>query len=222
MRTIGTKIVKLAELCENLFVRQSLNHDHVLALAELIQAGAKTHSLIEVTEIDGVMTIVDGRHRKQAFELNNILDVEVKVLKFDSEEEIIAYAFKANTGGSLPPSTDDIEHTVRMLLERKVPRKSIAKMLGLPEELGEKYVKIVQSKIARAKLHRAAAAVVDDGLSAPKAAETYGVNLDVLRQLLSGHKKQGKTTVVQKKAALKKGLRAFSSKQGTLIKNLMK
>ncbi len=218
MKVIGTKIIQLADLTESLFVRTSLNHDHVLALAELIESGVKMKTSIEITDKN---VMVDGRHRREAYGLNNITEVEAKVLSFDNDAEMIAYAYRSNTGGSLPPSRGDTEHTVRLLLDRKVAKKYIAEVLGLPNEVAMKYVNIVQSKFARQKLLQAAAAVVDDNMTAPKAAEQHGVDLDQLKQLLSGHKKKGKPCAAQKKAEISKTYRSFAAKQAQAVKWLL-
>lgn len=127
---------------------------------------------IEVTDRDGVMNVVvEGRHRKEAYELNNVAEIKVKVLEFDDEAEMIAYAYKANTGGSLPPTPQDTEHTIMLLLEHGETMKRIGELLGLPAGMARKYISSVKSKISRQKLMKAAAAITDGGLTVAKAAE---------------------------------------------------
>lgn len=137
---------------------------------------------IEVTDRDGVMNVVvEGRHRKEAYELNNVAEIKVKVLEFDDEAEMIAYAYKANTGGSLPPTPQDTEHTIMLLLEHGETMKRIGELLGLPAGMARKYISSVKSKTSRQKLMKAAAAVTDGGLTVAKAAEQYEVDADALR-----------------------------------------
>ncbi len=218
MKILRTETVKLSDLQENLFVRQTLNHDHVLALAELIEGGIAMKDPIEILED---RTIVDGRHRKQGYELNDWTEVVCRVLHFNSDAEMIAYAYKQNTGGSLPPSRTDTEHTVRLLLDRKMAKKNIGSALGLPPEVAVKYVNIVQSKIARQKLQQAASAVIDGGLTTPKAAELHDVDVDQLRQMLSGSKKKSKKGLPQKQQQLSTAYRALASTQGKIMKWLL-
>jgi hypothetical protein len=222
MRNKGTRTVKLADLQMNLFVRKALNQDHALYLADLIENGVQLRDLIEVTDRDGVMNIVvEGRHRKEAYELNNVAEVKVKVLEFDDEAEMIAYAYKANTGGSLPPTLQDTEHTIMMLLERGEAMKRIGELLGLPAGMARKYINSVKSKTSRQKLMKAASAITDGGLTVAKAAEQYEVDADALKQVLSGHKRKHKMGVAEVQRGLTKTYKSLSSKNAALIRSLL-
>ncbi len=186
MRYLRTQTVSLAELQANLFVRQVLDQDHVLFLAGLYAGGVR----FEPIQVDENMSIVDGRHRREMFEFEGLREVEVEVFHFENEAEMIATAFKANCGGSKPPTPSDIDHTIELLLERGGNPKSIADILGLPAKMVRKYVDDVKSRLARAKLMRAVDAVLNGGLSVAKASEQYGVDLDKLKEHLAGKKKK--------------------------------
>lgn len=93
-------LVKLAELNVNKFVRKELDTDQVLFLAGLIENKVELPK-IEITED---LSVVDGRHRKEAYDLNNFTEVEAKVLVFESTAELIGYAYRANSGGPKPPT----------------------------------------------------------------------------------------------------------------------
>lgn len=217
MKTKGMKVVKLEDLQVNLFVRRELDQDHVLYLAELIENGVEMNDPIEVTED---LTMVNGRHRKEAFELNGVTEVKVRILEFENETEMIAYAYKANTGGSLPPSQHDTEHTVMVLLERGEAKKRIGELLGLPPNMARRYINEIQSKANRAQLQRAVAAVTDGGLTVPKAAEQYGVEIEKLKEALSG-KKKGKTNgISDAQRRLTTLFRSVSQRHAHLIRGL--
>lgn len=218
MKSKGMKVVKLADLKANLFVRRELNQEHALYLAELIETGVEMNDPIEITED---LMVVDGRHRKEAFELNNVAEVKVRVLEFENEAEMIAYAYKANTGGSLPPSQSDTEHTVVVLLERGESKKRIGELLGLPAGLARKYVNQIESKANRAKVQRAVAAVVEGGLSAVKAAEQYGADLEKVKEALSPKKKGKANGIAEARRNLTRLFRSVSQKHSHLIRSLL-
>lgn len=189
MKVICTKTMLLSEIKENLFVRRALNTDHVCYLAELMESGVKMNDLIEVTETG---ELVDGRHRKSAYELVGISEVEVRVLSFDNEAEMTAYAYKANTGGSLPPTQEDTEHTIALMLEKGQPKKQVAGLLNLPASLAKKYIGQIELRLKRAKLNQAKIAVLDEGITIPKAAAQFGVDENDLREALGGNKRKSK------------------------------
>lgn len=218
MKTMGTKTIGLDKLQENLFVRKQLNQDHVLYLAELIENGVKMKDLIEVAED---FRIVEGRHRKEAYELNGVSEVSVRMLKFENDAEMIAYAYKANTGGSLPPTPEDTEHTILLLLEQGEPKKQIGDLLGLPAGMARRYVAEVQSKAARAKMQRAAAAITDGGLTVAQAAENYGVDADKLKETLSGHRKRNARGITEIQRGLTRSYKSLGSKNAALIRSLL-
>lgn len=223
MRNKGMRTVKLTDLQLNLFVRNKLDQEHALCLAELLESGVMFNDPIEVTDRGGVMNIiVDGRHRREAFELNGVTEVRVRVLEFDNEAETIAYAYKANTGGSLPPTAQDTEHTVLLLLEHGESVKRIGELLGLPAGLARKYINSVRSKVLRQKLMNAATAVTNGGLTVAKAAEQYEVDADKVREMLSGHRRKHKVGVAEVQRNLTKAYKSLSSRNAALISSLLK
>ncbi len=195
MRIKKTETVKLADLHVNLFVRKVLDQDHALYLGELISAGVEMNEPIEVTEQNGLCEIVDGRHRREGYELAGVSEVKVKVLEFDNEVEMIAYAYRKNTGGSKLPTTGDTDHTVALLLQRKESMKSIAELLNIPVELARKYATEIKSRMNRQALQNAMHSVITDGLTITKSAEMHGVDIDKLKEILSGKRKKHKVGV---------------------------
>ena len=135
---------------------------------------------------------------------------------------MIAYAYKANTGGSNPPTAADTEHTVMLLLERGEAKRRIGELLGLPAGLASKYINEVKSKAARAKLLRAEAAVVDGGLTAPKAAEQYNVDVEKLKEELSGKKrKQKQNGIEDSQRKLTQLFKSMGQKNAAMLRQIL-
>jgi len=212
-------LVALKDLKKNLFVRTELNHDHVLMLADLIRGGVKLPP-IEIT-LDN--TVIDGRHRIEAYELNKIFDLEATVTEDVTEEsDLIVRAFKANTGGSLPPTRQDTEHTIMLLIDRGVPKKQIGDSLGLPAGMARRYIEEVQSRAKRAQLLRAAAAVAEKDVTVSQAADDYKVDIDDLKEVMSGRRrKQRRGGVAQARRTLTTTYRSLASKNAALLRGIL-
>lgn len=212
-----TVTVAIAELKANLFVRQALNPDHVLVLAGYAENGVKLPPI----KITPDRAVVDGRHRIAAYQLLDRDQVEAEVVEVDSEAELIAMAYKANVGGSLPPSSKDTEHTVMLLLEHKETMKRIGELLGLPSGLARRYVKEVQTRAASAKMQRAVSAVTDDGLTVVKAAELHEVDPEKLKERLSGHRRAQRSDIPEIQRGLTRTFRSLGARNATLLRNLL-
>ncbi len=225
MKKKQRRIISITDLQENLFVRKALDQDHVLYLAELIDSGVEMRDPIEVAEIESpegkVLTIIDGRHRKHAYELNNVTEIEVEVLEFEDEAEMISYAYQKNVGGAKPPTQADTEHTIDVLIRSGVPKKRIAELLNLPSYLARKYINLVHSKMERQKVMRAAAAVREGGLTLYKAAIQYDVDPESLKVALGGKKKPPKNRVEEIHRNLTKAYKSIGQRHAALIRNLI-
>jgi len=217
MKATKNRTVDVKDLQVNLFVRHALNQDHALALAELIEAGENLPP-IKVTES---LIVIDGRHRKEAYDILDIKSVTVEVIDVSDESELIAMAYKANVGGALPPTMQDTEHTVTSLLELGKSVKAISELLNLPASLARKYVNEVKSKLARTKLQRAAAAITDGGLTLAKAAALHGVDIDKLKNVISGHRRSHKNGVADINRELTAMFKSVSQRNAGYCKTVL-
>ena len=217
---------KLIDTIEtNLFVRNRLDQDWAIQLAELLDAGTSL-SPIKITqnnfypEMEKKWLMVDGRHRIEAHLLLNLTEIDYEIVQVRNEQELIALAYKSNLGGSLPPRKEDTEHTVRLLIERKVLVKDIAEMLGLPASITRKFVTEIKSKDKRAKEMRAVAAVTEGGLTIPKAAEQYDADEDRVREILGGRGRKHAKGIEETQRTLTALQRSHSQKVAKIMKAL--
>jgi hypothetical protein len=190
----------------NLYVRKELSQDHCMYLACLLDDADDPVALEPIVVIpefedrtDDVLhfiqgsdkyVLVYGRHRLWA--LDKILDrSEVKVLVIlegiTTKSELISLAYRENTGGSLPPTNADTEHTIEELLKLKASKKKIADMLGLPPGLARKFVNNVESRLERAKVNRVLRKVAEESITIVEAAREEGVDPGkVRRKMVTG------------------------------------
>lgn len=203
MKVIGKKTVDLAKLQVNLFVREGLDQEHVLYLAELISNKVPMRELIEVVENkDSTFMLVEGRHRKEAYELNDYKTLEVKVLEFDDYAEMVGYAYRANTGGNKPPTPADTEHTILTLINKGVAKKRIPELIGLPDKMVSNYIDKVVSKLNRQKVQRAIDAFSEGKVTMTQAAEAEGVALEKVKEAITRHRRKDRNGIPEIKQRL--------------------
>ncbi len=186
----------IRELKTTFFVRRSLDEEHALRLAELLENGTELPPIL----ITPTGEVIDGRHRMEAHELTNRKEIRCRIVNVQEVSAIIAMGYKANTGGSLPPKKEDTEHTIELLLLRKVPKRRIAELLELPMGLASKYVNQVEFRLSQARL-RQALRDVSDGVTVEVAAKKNDVEVKALRQAISGRTRKISTITELKKLA---------------------
>jgi len=221
------KTIKLSEIQRSYFVRTTINEAHALFLAELYESGV---AVPPITVTADTLTLVDGRHRLTAMELALRKEAEVEIVPEMTSDELIAAAFTANLGGSLPPTRDDIEHTIELLMDQGKNRKEIVDLLsasaknkaGIPASLMRTYVGKVQSNIFHRAMRRAVLAVVDGGLTVEQAAIKYAVDREKLRDEIRGKKKKSKEFGAREiKSGLSQKFKSNSQVVASLYRKLM-
>lgn len=207
---------KISDLQVNLFVRQSLDQDRVFYLAQLIENGTEL-APIQVQD-DGV--VIDGRHRKEAYELLNRTEIMCEIVPTMTRTEQIAAAYRANTGNALPPTQADTEHTIGLLLDAKQSVKHIAMMLQMPVGMARRYVHTVQSKKTRQRLVQAAHAVTDSDMTVAQAVAHFEVDKVKLQEMLSGRRKKQKAGYSELQRTITKQYRSLGMKNAALFRSL--
>jgi hypothetical protein len=110
---------------------------------------------------------------------------------------MIVYALRANTGGALPPTSDDFEHTIRLLQAQGLTPKRIMDLLDQKDLFGSmilarpivrRYLNDIASKEAKVRLRKAVLAVTDHKYTVPRAAREFTVKEQTLRDELRGKK----------------------------------
>ncbi|MDO8512397.1 MAG: ParB N-terminal domain-containing protein [bacterium] len=209
----------------DLFVRTALNEDWVVTLADLVQAGTELPPIV-VVSVGERFRVVDGRHRKAAYELCGKDKILVQLTEVPGGEiGLISASYKANVGGSLPPTKDDTEHTIEALLDAGATKKNIGQLLNLPASLARKYVDSVENRIKRRRVNKAALAVATESLTIPQAAQIHNIDVDDLKTRLGvkpGRKKKIIDFASDGLVQCRKRHRGLSSSRGRFLAELVK
>lgn len=189
--------VPLKDLKTSFFVRKKLNDDRVLQLAELYQSGVKLPPI----EINWENEIIDGRHRKAALEMLDRQVAECHSIGQKGTPESIVIALKANMGGALPPTKEDIVHTCMLLLNNGWTERKILDnfQVMFPRDLARKYLKDAWGVVLDGRL-KSAMKAISEGLTVKEAAEKFQVPLDKLKN----HLNPNRTKRAQKSTAWRK------------------
>ncbi len=212
-----TKEVRISTIKTNHFVRKELNQDRVLFFAELLEEGEDLGAIEITTDHE----MIDGRHRLEAHLLCDKEVIHAKDSEISGEAELIEKAFRANSGGALPPTRQDIEHTVGLLLDCNESMKSIAERLGLPAKLSRDLARDVKSKRQRVILQKAINSVAEGGMTVAKASEVHKVDLGKLKEALSGKKHKPEFGVSTIKATSTRMYKSASSKIASTMRKLI-
>lgn len=219
------KVVKLAELKTRYFVRKGINQDHVLMLAELYEAAfleskdsvtaSKAIQSIQVTE---ELEVVDGRHRKEAMELAQLTDVRVELLPPMTTAELVVAAAKANYGGALPPTREDMIFTVEQLLTKHgMTAKMVEDSLTmLPKSVARKYINMATKRIHDLKM-RLAITDITNGINLAAAAKVHGLKPEAIQMVLEGKRPRSKTGAAQLSSALTSYHKGYAIQVGRVI-----
>lgn len=169
------------------------------------------------------MEIVDGRHRAQAYEFAGKSDIPVEIVQGGelSLTQIVSMAYKANSGGPLPPTVADTEHTIAMLIKDNpsITQKGVAEVLGIRTSWARKLMASVRAKMTRKALSDARAAITNGGLTLPQAAKQYELNIDQLRDFVNGNKKKEKGSKGNMRRELTARFRSFAVKNAAQLRD---
>ncbi len=187
--------MELSEIREKFFVRTALNNGRVEALRTLHKSGVDLGPLVvsesPVPELNGIL--IDGRHRKVMFLGEGLKKADVELRRYDSLAEMIVDAMKCNSGGPLPPTDADTNHSLQELLESGTSRKAIIEMIstqmGLPKKLIQGHLDVVQSNMFKARVVKAKNAVISGNKNVQQAADEYDVDVKSVRKALGSEKK---------------------------------
>ena len=174
MSNVNIVEVKVSELVNGFYVREKFNDNHLAMLLSLSEGGVKFPPI----EITKEKEIIDGRYRTELAKLLDKEFIEAIIIKDGkAETELAAQALGANLGGSLPPTKEDIIHTIKYLIGKSFPKDEIISKLSRP--LPASMVRVLYlratSEIAKAKGFRGAHLVKEDGLSIEEAAKRVGL-----------------------------------------------
>lgn len=215
MKLVRKSTVDISTLKTTFFVRAALDQERVLQFAMLKEAGVKFPPIV----IDEDGNIIDGRHRYEAELFLSATHVDVEVRSFNSEIDKIEFAFKSNTGGSLPPTDKDLTHVVKMLLDKNVAQKKVAEITGLPFVICKKLIDKIRRDDKSLKLNRAMRDLSVGSITLERAAEIHNVNPEDLRKKVGGKgKKLSEHDAFMR--AFKKSNRSAGAKFGAHMKKL--
>lgn len=222
---IKHRVINIKDIKANFYVRRGINQDHVLMLAELYEAAmveskdsvaaSRAITAIKLTE-EG--ELVDGRHRKEAMELAQLTDIRVEIVPAMSPSQLVVEATKANYGGALPPTREDMIFTVEQLLSKHgMSAKAIEdSMTMLPKSVVRKYINMANRRLTDLKL-KLAIADLSNGMAITQAARVHGLKVEAIQLQLEGKKPKSKTGAAQLSSVLTTHHKSHAAQIGRVV-----
>jgi hypothetical protein len=207
-------------------VRQALDDDLVIHLAEMYQAGEPIPPITVVPLDDGNYAFIDGRHRAEARVLLGLKDVPAIVRHEDVQKNLLplyAEALKSNWGGSKPPTREDISHTITRMIQNGAKEPLVTKLLPfIPASVIRRYYKNTLGNITRKRVQQALV-LVAKGQTVAEAARLINVDVRAVAEAVEGRKKKfGHGGVLAaNKGAISQSLRATSLTIGKRLQILL-
>jgi len=209
--------IPLDQLKIDFFVRKKLNDDRVLQLALLYEANEPLPPI----EVNWDNQIIDGRHRKAALEYLGRKTATCISIGQKTLGDSIVLALKANVGGALPPTKDDIVHSMILLLNQGWTQRKILAAMPFPLEVSKRYIKDAWGVVLGAKLASALKAV-SEGSTIKVAAEQYGVPVEKLQEHLNpNRKKEKQQSAAWRKTHIQRSYQGFGRKIAFVIQRLV-
>lgn len=212
--------VLIEDIGVDFYVRKELDADWALQLALLVESGVDLDPIFLTRD----KKMIDGRHRIEAHTIAGKKEIKAKYVDAENDVDLLVFALQCNMGSGKPASKDDIEHTMQGLLDRGVPKRELTGLLPmLPEKVVRAYLKDLEARHNRAKLTKAATAVVEGGLNLSKAAEQYQVSPDELKGLLSNRTRRhiSKNGVEEMKRGFSKTYQAQGGRTAKSLRRLL-
>lgn len=184
--------IKISDIVVDFFVRAAADPDRIQWFHDRRQAGEE----LEPVDVDAeTKQLLDGRHRMGGATKFGDINIPVNFHHFKTQEERVAFALAANSGGAMPPSNTDIHHVIEYLYSIKTGRKRItelvSKAVGVNESFVRHSISRVLSRLRTIQVRKAVDAVVDDDLKTNDAATAFGVDPAEIKAELSHRRTKG-------------------------------
>jgi hypothetical protein len=184
------QLVAINDLKLDFFVRTNLNEDRVIQMSLMYESdGIKALPPIKITK-DKV--VIDGRHRIEALRLFGSKEVPVEVDNEKDQLKLYQKAIDANLGGSLPPSTADIQANMQAMIKKGMKSSEIKAWwkTRIGAASADKNYGYAASHLTAANLAKAISAITNDGLTVLEAAAMFGVEVGSIQDKLNGRNKK--------------------------------
>lgn len=180
--------IPLAEIVTTFFVRKELNEERVSQLIKLAQAHVEIPPIkVWRNENRGRYETITGRHRLEMATRLEWKAIPAIVVDEPDFANRVIIGVEENVNGPLTPTDEDYQVALNVLLRANVPRRHIMEIFPLPKGYVIKLLHDLQSRETKLALNRAVAAVLA-GMSIPKAAEKFKVDISSVKSRMAPRK----------------------------------
>jgi hypothetical protein len=210
--------VKIADIKDGFYVREKMDDDRVLFLASLIDAGVEL-SPIKLTPN---LEIIYGRHRREAHKFLDRETIKAEILEGkDDVLTLINLSLEENLGGALPPTKEDIIHTIKHLINKSYSQQQI--LNSLQNHLPRSMLRVLYQRASSDIVKKKTAAAIDlmsKGATIKYAAETEKVSVEAIQKELKHRSNKNGNGTHNLRAIFQNRFNHFNRSNGQLVMQL--
>lgn len=184
------QLVAVNDLKLDFFVRTTLNDDRVIQMALMYESdGLKALPPLLVTKD---YKIIDGRHRLEGLKMFGAKNAPIEIDPETDPIKLYQKAIDANLGGSLPPSTADIQSNMQSMIKNGMKSTEIKTWWStrIGTASANKNYGYASSHLTASKLIQAISAITNEGLTVLQSAQKFGVDVGSIQDKLNGRNKK--------------------------------
>ena len=182
--------IPIKQLVVNYFLRSTVEEDRILNLAILYETGAEIKPILVRavgSSKDGVFEVIEGRQRVRAAEAAGLVKLPCEVIRCTSQQAVVrGFVSNINPDAPLTYSRKDILKSIETMLDNKIPRIQILKLLQehYPALAAKRYLRDGEGTYRKKRQRMALDAHKANGVSLEDAAKEYGVKLQALLKMV--------------------------------------
>jgi hypothetical protein len=182
-------MVNISDLKTEVFVREKLDEDRVFQFAIAYEHDPDSVPAINITKDN---SIVAGRHRTAGATLAGRTQIRAKYEPVKNKVEHITKALVENVGGPLPLRKEDLLFVAKNLLREGASRTIATNVIEnvWPRTVAKRLVEEAAHGNYRDDLAAGVRAVVHENMRPTEAAEMYKIDVEKLKEEISGVKKK--------------------------------
>ena len=223
MSVSNIREIDLKLISDEIICRAALNQQKAVEYGILMAAGTIFPPIDVFEKGDGSYIIGDGRTRYHGAGLEMRKTIACNVHPKASPKEILAFAFKANSGGSCQVDFSDARHTIMKLIEWKASRAFIEAEMPYPRDVIRRlYLDAYRNIVNKKCLAALSAMTKNPKMSMEDAARIYDIKIDELVAYSKrGQTKGQKAAATQMLQTIHQRCKAFTAFQANTLKICM-
>ncbi len=182
--------LEIEKLSYGFYVRKNPpDEDRVVQFGVLYEAKEAVPAVVVCKLDEGGLEVVDGRTRIEGLGLIGVKTVKAVIAEHLSKVDRIELALRLNSGGSLPATVEDYKYVIKQFIAEGESTIDIVRRTPWPAPSTREYIKEVRNANRNIQIRRAISIMTDNNIPLQRAAETFELDPEILKDALRKKKK---------------------------------